>query len=340
MSDSLNHYLQQLEPHLSSHDTRDLCINPDGLVFVESSSGWSQLQGVAQSANFAAALAAASAKFNNESLADSNPILSGSLPGGQRIQIVASPVVEKGTSITIRKPSDKIWTVDELAAAGLFAQLSGSNDVRASLRSEILQAYERARVSGEAADWASLFRALVEGKLNLVVSGPMGSGKTTLAKALMRFIPSHERLITIEDAREIQLPDHPNKVHLLYARSGRGVSGVTPTTLLQSSLRMKGSRICLSELRGEEAYDYLSITFAAHPGSITTVHGNSAGEVPRRLAMLCMESEKGRALRFDDLLQLIDSSVDAVVQLAAHHVPGQGIKHVVQEIAFAQRWSR
>ena len=115
-------------------------------------------------------------------------------------------------------------------------------------------------------------RLAVRSRKNILVSGPTGSGKTTWTKALIREIPSSERLITIEDAKELVLDRHPNHVRLFYSKDDQGIARVTPKQLLECCLRMKPDRILLAELRAEEAFDYLRNVNSGHPGSITSVH--------------------------------------------------------------------
>src|ERR1700727_3736135 len=131
---------------------------------------------------------------------------------------------------------------------------------------------------------------------NIVVSGPTGSGKTTWTKALIREIPSDERLVTIEDAKELVLDRHPNHVRLYYSKDDQGLSRVTPKQLLESFLRMKPDRILLAELRAEEAFDYLRNVNSGHPGSITSIHAGSCELAFEQLVLLVKQSAAGREL--------------------------------------------
>ena len=119
------------------------------------------------------------------------------------------------------------------------------------------------------------------------MSGATGSGKTTFAKALIRHIPASERLITIEDARELTVP-HRNAVHLLYAKDGQGLAQVGARELLESALRMRPDRILLQELRDASAFFYLRNVNTGHPGSITTVHADSAALAFEQLTLLVL----------------------------------------------------
>src|SRR6185436_12416674 len=144
--------------------------------------------------------------------------------------------------------------------------------------------------------------------------GPTGSGKTTFTKALIREIPPAERLIAIEDAKELVLDRHPNHVRLYYSKDDQGLSRVTPRQLLESCLRMKPDRILLAELRSEEAFDYLRNVNSGHPGSITSVHAASADLAFEQLVLLIKQSRGGAELARHDIKSLLYLLVDVVVQ--------------------------
>ncbi|HUA88748.1 MAG TPA: ATPase, T2SS/T4P/T4SS family, partial [Steroidobacteraceae bacterium] len=156
-----------------------------------------------------------------------------------------------------------------------------------------------------------------------------GSGKTTWTKALIREIPSEERLVTIEDARELVLDRHPNHVRLYYSKDGQGLARVTPKQLLECCLRMRPDRILLAELRAEEAYDYLRNVNSGHPGSITSVHASSAQLALEQLVLLVKQSAGGRGLARTEIRGLLYLLVDVVVQCAHEQH-----RRVIREIWF------
>ena len=166
----------------------------------------------------------------------------------------------------------------------------------------------------DARAWPAFFQRAVVSRRNILISGATGSGKTTLAKSLAQLIPRDERLITIEDARELVLP-HRNVVHLLYAKDGQGLAKVGAKALLESALRMRPDRILLQELRDGTAFFYLRNVNSGHPGSITTLHADSAALAFEQLTLLVKESEGGRVLARDDIRALLHMLVDVVVQL-------------------------
>jgi type IV secretion system protein VirB11 len=165
-----------------------------------------------------------------------------------------------------------------------------------------------------AGEFEAFMRLAVRSRKNIVVSGPTGSGKTTWTKALIREIPGDERLVTIEDAKELILDRHPNHVRLFYSKDDQGLARVTPKQLLESCLRLKPDRILLAELRAEEAFDYLRNVNSGHPGSITSIHAASAELAFEQLVLLVKQNPGGRELARADIKSLLYMLVDVVIQ--------------------------
>ena len=163
-------------------------------------------------------------------------------------------------------------------------------------------------------DYEAFMRLAVRGRKNILVSGPTGSGKTTWTKALIREIPSNERLVTIEDAQELVLDTHANHVRLFYSKDDQGLARVTPKQLLESCLRMKPDRILLAELRAEEAFDYLRNVNSGHPGSITSIHAGSCELAFEQLVLLVKQSAGVASLRERGITSLLYLLVDVVIQ--------------------------
>ncbi len=315
--DLLHDILGPIRPILAREDVTDLCINGPGLLFVEGHRGWECIQADNLTGIWLQSFARAVASYMSATIGERTPILSGHLPTGERIQIVLPPAAEE-PSITIRRPSHATFTLDELAEKGTFSPLTQGQGTGAGHR-----ATARSRLAGwRAGDQKSvpaILRAIVAQRLNVIVSGATGSGKTTLSKAMIAEIPLEERLIAIEDAKELQFP-HANTVRLFFSRDGAGVSPVTVKDLLVSCLRMKPDRIMLAELRDDEAYYYLRNVNSGHPGSITTIHANSATAAVEQLMLMVRQSTAGAGLTHEDIHGLVASLVDVIVQMERKRV--------------------
>lgn len=263
------------------------------------------------------------AHFTKQELTPKKPLCSTSLPTGERVQIVMPPAVETGYfSIAIRKPSAITLTMEKIGQGGLFDKTAKSGEIKDDAQDALMKLYE-------AGEWENFLTQAVLAKKNILISGATGSGKTTLSKALIEKIPADERVLTIEDTRELVAPQK-NHVHMIYSKGGQGQANITAKELLEASLRMRPDRILLQELRDGTAFYYLRNVNSGHPGSITTVHADSAALAFEQLTLLVKESEGGSDLARDDIRSLLRLLVDIVVQCKK-----QGGEFLVTEIWFS-----
>ena len=307
-SSSLELTCRALQPILSNPEVTEVCINAPGEAFVETRRGWERC--ALDFADFAWCLRFARlvANHTRQRIDEESPLLSASLPSGERVQIVLPPATTPGcVAITIRRPAATVWSIEELAHAGIFRDTQPSGE-RLDQTEEALLRHLAAR------EFEAFMRLAVRSRKNILVSGPTGSGKTTWTKALIREVPPDERLITIEDARELMLDRHANHVRLFYSKDDQGLARVTPKQLLESCLRMKPDRILLAELRSEEAFDYLRNVNSGHPGSITSIHAGSAELAFEQLVLLVKQSPAGRELSRAEIKNLLYLLIDVVVQ--------------------------
>lgn len=305
--------LRALEPLLSNPEVTEICINRPQEAFVETSAGWRREVLSFASFDWCRRLAKLVANATRQRVDESSPLLSASLPGGERIQIVLPPATLQGcVAITIRRPSEEVWSITELCQRGTFRMTRRASDALDETETQLL------RLLG-AREYEAFMRLAVVSRKNILVSGATGSGKTTWTKALIREIPVEERLVTIEDAQELVLDRHANHVRLFYSKDGQGLARVTPKQLLESCLRMKPDRILLAELRAEEAFDYLRNVNSGHPGSITSVHAASAELAFEQLVLLVKQSTGGRELARNDIKSLLYLLVDVVIQCGIEH---------------------
>jgi type IV secretion system protein VirB11 len=300
--------LRALRPLLTSPDVTEVCINAPHEGFVETRDGWIRRPLPFADFDWCVRFAKLVANSTQQRVDAAAPLLSASLPSGERVQIVLPPATTPGSvAIAIRRPADQVWTIEELAQRGIFRRTRHA----AQALDEDEQELKRLLAAG---DHPAFMRLAVLCRKNILVSGPTGSGKTTWTKALIREIPTHERLITIEDAKELVLDRHPNHVRLFYSKDDQGAARITPKQLLECCLRMKPDRILLAELRAEEAFDYLRNVNSGHPGSITSVHAASAELAFEQLVLLVKQNQGGRELARSDIKSLLYLLIDIVIQ--------------------------
>ena len=300
--------LRALRPLLANSDVMELCINRPKEAFVETREGWRRETLPFADFAWCSRLAKLVANSTQQRIDATAPLLSASLPTGERVQIVMPPATTAGcVAIAIRRPADQVWSIEELGRRGIFRGTRQSGQKLDGTEEELLRLLA-------SSDYEAFMRLAVHSRKNILVSGPTGSGKTTWTKALIREIPSDERLVTIEDAKELVLDRHPNHVRLYYSKDDQGVARVTPKQLLESCLRMKPDRILLAELRAEEAFDYLRNVNSGHPGSITSVHATTAELAFEQLVLLVKQNPGGRELARGDIKSLLYLLIDVVIQ--------------------------
>lgn len=220
------------------------------------------------------------------SVDESNPIVDTRLSDGSRVNVVMPPVALNGPIVTIRRFPEEAMTVQKLIQYG-------------SLTVEAAEFLEK----------------LVKAKYNIFVSGGTGCGKTTFLNALSNYIPSHERVITIEDSAELQIKSIPNLVRLETKNANSaGVGAITIRDLIKSSLRMRPERIIVGEVRGGEALDMLQAMNTGHDGSLSTGHANSTNDMLSRLETMVLSGSPG--LPLEAIRQQISSAVDIIVHLS------------------------
>ena len=246
------------------------------------------------------------AQATEQRLSEEEPLLSATLPNGFRVQIVFPPACEPGHVVmSIRKPSPLKWSLDDYEKMGMFDTTSVGEieDKNALILAKLL---ELNRIK------EFISRSVVY-KKNIIISGGTSTGKTTFTNAVIRSIPHEERLITVEDAREIDLNSHPNRVHLLASKGGQGRAKVNTQDLIEACLRLRPERIIVGELRGSEAFSFLRAINTGHPGSISTLHADTPQMAIEQLKLMVMQA--GLGMPPEDILNYIKNVVDIVVQL-------------------------
>ncbi|KJA10071.1 type IV secretory pathway, VirB11 protein [Acidovorax temperans] len=332
---SVVEFLRPLREQLDAPGVLEVCVNRPGVLQVETVQGWQQVDAPKMTQERCLSLATAVATYCDQQINQERPLLSATLPSGERIQFVIPPAVTRGTvSITVRKPSELIKRLDDFDRDGLFNRI----DERAEMGADDdgLQPFEKQLLALKAAGrYAEFLRLAVQKHQTIVVSGKTGSGKTTFMKGLVEEVPHHERLITIQDTAELTLPNHPNVVHLYYSKDAQGTARVTAKSLLEACLRMKPDRIFLAELRGEECFSFIRLAASGHPGSITSVHAGSCALALEQMSLMIRESGAGGGLRLDEIKGLLGIVIDVIVQFGRDE---RG--RFISEIAYEPRRKR
>lgn len=220
----------------------------------------------------------------NRVVNEASPIVDARLRGGARVNVVLNPVALNGPIVTIRRFPDKPVMMEDLIAYG--------------------------SITREVCEW---LQKLVRAKYNIMISGGTGSGKTTFLNALSCYIPTEERIITIEDSAELQILGLPNLVRMEKRNVNvEGCSEISIRDLIKTSLRMRPDRIIVGEVRGGEAFDMMQCLNTGHDGSMSTGHANSAGDMLSRLENMIL---MGMEIPLTAIRQQIASGLDIIVHL-------------------------
>ncbi|MDK3075409.1 ATPase, T2SS/T4P/T4SS family [Sedimentitalea sp. JM2-8] len=300
----LERYLAPFERWLTDDEIIELAINTDGRVWIERR-GADAMEPVALTVDPTDAVNLGMTIVGDAKarVSEKNPLVSGKVAfKGRplRVQVVVSPAVEAGASITIRLFGRA--DIRSYRPEYLLGKAISLAEMRAAKLSEVTE------LAGT--NLPTALKELVAHRLNILVSGGTSTGKTTFARHLLSHVPDAERLITIEDAFEL-FPHQPNSVCLLADR--RKDSPRPAGALLQASLRMRPDRIVVGELRGAEALTYLEAINTGHGGSVSTIHADTAELAIDRLAIMVLQA--GTPLTLDEVRTYIRKSIDVIVQL-------------------------
>jgi pilus assembly protein CpaF len=277
--------LDVLQPLLEDENITEIMINGPGDIFIEIEGNVFKTDTRFESKEKLEDVIQSIVSKVNRTVNESSPIVDARLADGSRVSVVLPPVALNGPILTIRKFSSSVLTMDKLISLG--------------------------SITNEA---AKLIDVLVKAKYNIFISGGTGSGKTTMLNVLAQYIPSEERIITIEDSAELQINNIYNIAKLETRNSNtEGKGEITIKDLIRASLRMRPERIIVGEVRGAEALDMLQAMNTGHDGSISTGHANSNADMVSRLEtmVLC-----GAVLPLEAIRQQIASALDIMIHLS------------------------
>ena len=281
---ALRYFLEPINGLLGDESVREIMINGIEQVFVEQNGLVRKTDVVFSDEDRLLAAVKNIAQYVGHYVRPGTARFDARLPQGHRVHVVLPPICRQGISVTIRKHTKSAFGLADLVRIGSISEES-----------------------------MAFLRACMEREKNMIISGGTGTGKTTFINALSALIPPDERIITIEDAAELQLEQEHVVSLETRAADRKGQGAVTIRDLIHSSLRMRPDRIVVGECRGGEALDLLQAMNTGHGGSMSTVHANSPVESLRRLETLALFSGEEIPLRF--LRAQVASAIDIVVQL-------------------------
>ena len=296
--------LGKLQELLEDPEITEIMVNGTEPVFVEKKGRLSQIPVRFETEEKLCHVIWQIAAGCNRTVNEARPIMDGRLKDGSRVNVVLPPVALNGPVLTIRRFPEKPITMEQLI-----------------------------RFSSISREAAELLASLVKAGYNILVSGGTGSGKTTALNALSAFIPSEERVITIEDSAELQLQGLPNLVRLeTRVASVEGCQEITIRDLIRTSLRMRPTRLIVGEVRGKEAIDMLQSVNVGHCG-MTTIHANSIRDVVSRLETLVL---MGMEIPIPAVRRQISAGFDLMVHLGRLRDGTRRVLEIAEPLPFTE----
>jgi type IV secretion system protein VirB11 len=252
-----------------------------------------------------------------------NPILSAALPTGERIQIVLPPAAADGGALSIRKQVTSDFTLEHYRDNGSLDKVSVAVGGLTEVEKALIDHLRSERIY-------DFVKTAIQQRISILISGGTSTGKTTFLNACLKSIDPFERILTLEDTREL-FPPQNNAVHLLASRGDQGTAHVTIQSLLEASLRMRPDRLFVGEIRGSEAFAFLRAINTGHPGSMSTVHADTPLGAYEQLAMMVQQGGMSSGYTRQDLMSYIQMVIPVVIQLRR-----EGGRRGVSEIYYAR----
>ncbi|MVA12945.1 P-type DNA transfer ATPase VirB11 [Agrobacterium vitis] len=321
----LTRSLEPIRPFLDDPKVVEIAINKPGHVYVERF-GADHMEHhlidvltAQEIENIGERVAASTKQFLNQA----NPILSAALPTGERIQVVLPPAAPDGGSITIRKQVVQNFSLEDYRDNGSLDKVSVAVGGLSDVDRELIRYLREEKIY-------DFIHTAITKRVSILISGGTSSGKTTFLNACLNSVDLNERILTLEDTREL-FPPQKNAVHLVASKGGQGTSNVTIQNLLESALRMRPDRLFVGEIRGAEAFSFLRAINTGHPGSMSTVHADTPMGAYEQLALMMQQSGMSAGYSKQDLMSYIQMVIPIVIQLRR-----EGGKRGVSEIFFAR----
>lgn len=301
--------LSPLTPWLFDDAVSEILINQPQEVFIEKRGVMSRYDLPALTRLHLKRLFNLIANENHRVINEEQPLLSGNLYDGTRVQLVIPPAARDYT-LSIRRKTLTQVTLEDYEQQGFFQSASASTDISMHNDAEeqmLLRLYQSRQ-------WKPFIQQAILFKKNIIISGGTSSGKTTFLNACIAEIPHEERLITLEDTFELT-PPHANCVRLFSPKTtGHQQQHISMQDLVQCSLRLRPDRILMGEIRGKEILDFIAACATGHEGSMTSIHANNPKIAFMRMAQL-YKLNNVPSMRDEDILRELETVIDVIIQL-------------------------
>jgi pilus assembly protein CpaF len=301
--ETLLQFFAPIRPFLDDPTVSEIMINGPDQIFIERKGRLYKTEARFDSRESLIAVLRNAAQFVGKQVDETRPILEGRLPDGSRIEALIPPVAPEGPFVAIRRFFKETLTIQRLIGFGSLTP-----------------------------DAAEALEAMVVSKLNIVVAGGTGSGKTSMLNALTGYIPEGERVIVIEDSKEVQ----PQREHVLQLEArpadAKGRGAVSIRDLFRATLRMRPDRLVVGEIRGGEALDLVQAMTSGHGGCLTTLHATYPRDTLSRLETMCMMSDIDMPLLAMRIQ--IASGINAVVQVGRLRDGSRKVTHITEILGF------
>lgn len=318
----LAHAMTPLADALADPAVEDVMVQKENEVWVRRGASTTRYEVTGLSYADIEAIAILAGAVRHQDVGRTQPLLATELPTGERLQAVLPPCVRPGTaSLTIRRASAEMPTLNQLSASGIFRETRPRPGGLSAYDEELLALYHRA-------DWERFLRACVQRRKTVAFVGETGSGKTHQTKALVGEISHADRIVTVEDTDEWSGLPHPNRVALYYSKGDQGAARVGPNELVEAALRMAPRWLLVQELRDGAAFSFLRAVASGHPG-ITTWHAPSAATAFDPLGLMVRQHPAGATVPTEDIRLLCRRLVDVVV-----HCARDGAHFAITEVWF------
>jgi len=325
---ALETFLAPMASLLKTEGVSEISINRPGEAWIERQGEMQRMEIPELDDDHLRMMADLIAESTQQELSPEKPLLSATLPEGHRVQIVLPPAAE-AICLSIRIPSSMSFALDDYQKAGAFQntrmtypkalkhpiddQNAGAPDMTSrELTAEEKEWFRKKYFETDETYSLDFIRRAIAERKNILISGGTSTGKTTFLNACLRQVSECERIVTIEDTREVRLRQ-PNRVHLLSSRGAQGRAQVTPQQLIEASLRLRPDRIIMGELRGIEAFTFLRAINTGHPGSIATIHADTPQMAFEQLALMVLQADLG--MTRPQILDYVRQVIPIVLQL-------------------------